>query len=275
MVKGEGSGGVRLELLNQDAEVNDGRRGGHLGPGGNLPRGHPHRDHHRDQRAPRRPLRGHQHHPRANIDPPGQGDGGAVPRPPGRRPCRSGREAESLMHRRLTFLVVLVMALLLQLTVSPEISVGVVKPDILLVATICWALFEGPGQGALFGFWRRPAGGHLLHRGPGGFGLRQDPRRLLQRGAAPAGHLQVGDLAHDHRLLRLHRCKSSISSPPGPWWAWSSGLRSVSASSPAWPSITRLITLIIYPVIRHVSRRPGGQGIDVPVIAVRCIKVWR
>ena len=56
------------------------------------------------------------------------------------------------MHRRLTFFVILVVALLLQLTVSPEISIGTVKPDILLVATICWALFEGPGQGALFGF---------------------------------------------------------------------------------------------------------------------------
>ncbi len=57
-----------------------------------------------------------------------------------------------MMHRRLTFFVVLVVALLLQLTVSPEIGIGSVKPDILLVATICWALFEGPGQGALFGF---------------------------------------------------------------------------------------------------------------------------
>jgi len=56
------------------------------------------------------------------------------------------------MHRRLTFFVILVAALLLQLTVAPEISIGTVKPDILLVATICWALCEGPGQGALFGF---------------------------------------------------------------------------------------------------------------------------
>ena len=56
------------------------------------------------------------------------------------------------MHRRLTFFVTLVVALLLQLTVAPEISIGAVKPDILLVATICWALCEGPGQGALFGF---------------------------------------------------------------------------------------------------------------------------
>lgn len=56
------------------------------------------------------------------------------------------------MHRRLTFFVTLVVALLLQLTVAPEISIGTVKPDILLVATICWALCEGPGQGALFGF---------------------------------------------------------------------------------------------------------------------------
>lgn len=56
------------------------------------------------------------------------------------------------MHRRLTFFVVLMVALLLQLTVAPEISIGVVKPDLLLVATICWALFGGAGQGALFGF---------------------------------------------------------------------------------------------------------------------------
>lgn len=56
------------------------------------------------------------------------------------------------MHRRLTFLVVLVIALLVQLTVSPEISFGVVMPDILLVTTICWALLMGPAQGAWFGF---------------------------------------------------------------------------------------------------------------------------
>jgi rod shape-determining protein MreD len=56
------------------------------------------------------------------------------------------------MHRRLIFLVTLVIALLVQLTVAPEISIGMVKPDILLVVTMCWALAEGPGQGALFGF---------------------------------------------------------------------------------------------------------------------------
>jgi hypothetical protein len=47
------------------------------------------------------------------------------------------------MHRRLTFFVVLIVALLLQLTVAPEISIGMVKPDLLLVTTICWALFGG------------------------------------------------------------------------------------------------------------------------------------
>jgi rod shape-determining protein MreD len=57
------------------------------------------------------------------------------------------------MHRRLTFFVVLIVALLLQLTVAPEISIGMVKPDLLLVTTICWALFGGSGQGALFGFF--------------------------------------------------------------------------------------------------------------------------
>lgn len=57
------------------------------------------------------------------------------------------------MHRRLIFFVVLVLALLVQLTVAPEIAIGTVRPDVLLVVTVCWALFEGPGQGALFGFW--------------------------------------------------------------------------------------------------------------------------
>ncbi len=56
------------------------------------------------------------------------------------------------MHRRLTFLVTLVIALLVQLTVAPELSIGTVRPDVLLVVTLCWALAEGPGQGALFGF---------------------------------------------------------------------------------------------------------------------------
>ncbi len=57
------------------------------------------------------------------------------------------------MQRRMTFFVVLVVALLIELTVAPEIGIGSVKPDILLVATVCWALFQGPGQGALFGFF--------------------------------------------------------------------------------------------------------------------------
>jgi len=57
------------------------------------------------------------------------------------------------VHRRLIFFVVLVLALLVQLTVAPEIAIGTVRPDVLLVVTVCWALFEGPGQGALFGFW--------------------------------------------------------------------------------------------------------------------------
>ncbi|OFW57660.1 MAG: rod shape-determining protein MreD [Actinobacteria bacterium RBG_19FT_COMBO_54_7] len=56
------------------------------------------------------------------------------------------------MHRRLFFFVTLVIALLAQLTIAPEIRIGVIKPDILLVLTVCWALVEGPGQGAIFGF---------------------------------------------------------------------------------------------------------------------------
>jgi rod shape-determining protein MreD len=57
------------------------------------------------------------------------------------------------VHRRLTFFVVLVVALLIQLTVAPEIGIGTIRPDIILVATICWALCEGPGPGAAFGFF--------------------------------------------------------------------------------------------------------------------------
>jgi len=57
------------------------------------------------------------------------------------------------MHRRLTFFVVLMLALLVQLTVAPEVSIGSVKPDVLLVTILCWALFQGPAQGALFGFF--------------------------------------------------------------------------------------------------------------------------
>ncbi len=57
------------------------------------------------------------------------------------------------MRRRLVFLGILLASLLIQLTVAPEISIGTVRPDILLVTTICWALFEGPSRGVLFGFW--------------------------------------------------------------------------------------------------------------------------
>lgn len=56
-------------------------------------------------------------------------------------------------HRRLLFAVIILVTLLLQVGVAGEVSVGSVKPDILLTATICWALFEDPRQGALFGFW--------------------------------------------------------------------------------------------------------------------------
>lgn len=55
-------------------------------------------------------------------------------------------------HRRLMLAVVLVVILLVQLTVAPELSIGSVRPDIILVATVCWALFQGPGRGAAFGF---------------------------------------------------------------------------------------------------------------------------
>lgn len=56
-------------------------------------------------------------------------------------------------HRRLLFAIILLVFLLIQVGVATEISVGSVKPDILLVATICWALLEGPSRGALFGFF--------------------------------------------------------------------------------------------------------------------------
>ena len=56
-------------------------------------------------------------------------------------------------HRRLLFAIILLVFLLIQVGVATEISVGRVKPDILLVATICWALLEGPSRGALFGFF--------------------------------------------------------------------------------------------------------------------------
>ncbi|MDY6796484.1 MAG: rod shape-determining protein MreD [Actinomycetota bacterium] len=57
------------------------------------------------------------------------------------------------MHRRLTFFLILIVTLLVQLTVSPEIGIGSVRPDVILVVTLCWALLEGAGQGALFGFF--------------------------------------------------------------------------------------------------------------------------
>ena len=56
-------------------------------------------------------------------------------------------------HRRLLLLTVITLTLLVQLTVAPELSVGSVRPDILLVATVCWALFHGPGRGTVFGFF--------------------------------------------------------------------------------------------------------------------------
>ncbi len=56
------------------------------------------------------------------------------------------------MHRRLSFFVVLIVGILLQVTVAPELSIWGVKPDFLLAMTICVALLEGPIIGALFGF---------------------------------------------------------------------------------------------------------------------------
>ena len=57
------------------------------------------------------------------------------------------------MHRRLAFFALLIASFLLQVTVIPELSVAGVKPDLILVVTVCLAVFEGPGRGAVFGFW--------------------------------------------------------------------------------------------------------------------------
>jgi rod shape-determining protein MreD len=57
------------------------------------------------------------------------------------------------LHRRAVFIVLLLVTFLLQVTVAQEITIGSVKPDLVLVVTICIALYEGPSRGALFGFW--------------------------------------------------------------------------------------------------------------------------
>lgn len=57
------------------------------------------------------------------------------------------------MHKRLVYLALLLVTFLLQVTVAQEINVGRVKPDLILVVTVCLALFEGPVRGAIFGFW--------------------------------------------------------------------------------------------------------------------------
>ncbi len=57
------------------------------------------------------------------------------------------------MHKRLVYLALLLVTSLLQVTIAQEINVGRVKPDLVLVMTVCLALFEGPVRGAVFGFW--------------------------------------------------------------------------------------------------------------------------
>ncbi len=57
------------------------------------------------------------------------------------------------MHRRLVFITLLLVTFLMQVIVAPEISIGKVKPDLLVVVTVCLGLLEGPSTGALFGFW--------------------------------------------------------------------------------------------------------------------------
>ncbi len=57
------------------------------------------------------------------------------------------------MHRRLAFIALLVVSFLVQTTLASEISIAGIKPDFILVVTVCLAVFEGPGRGAVFGFW--------------------------------------------------------------------------------------------------------------------------
>ncbi len=57
------------------------------------------------------------------------------------------------MHKRLAYLVLLVVTILLQVALAQEVNVGGVKPDFILVVTVCLALYEGPTRGAVFGFW--------------------------------------------------------------------------------------------------------------------------
>ncbi len=56
-------------------------------------------------------------------------------------------------RNRWAFIFVLLVTMLLELAVAPEIALGSVRPDILLVVLVCWALLEGSRSGAILGFW--------------------------------------------------------------------------------------------------------------------------
>ncbi|MHB8170638.1 MAG: rod shape-determining protein MreD [Thermincolia bacterium] len=56
------------------------------------------------------------------------------------------------MTRRLTLGGLLILALLLETTVLDYFSIRKVEPDVILVLVVFFALFNGPGKGALFGF---------------------------------------------------------------------------------------------------------------------------
>jgi rod shape-determining protein MreD len=47
---------------------------------------------------------------------------------------------------------ILVLLALLQVTLMPYLAVAHVRPDLVLTAVVCWALFRGPTEGAVWGF---------------------------------------------------------------------------------------------------------------------------
>lgn len=56
------------------------------------------------------------------------------------------------MERRPEFFLTLIIAALLNLTISAQIKIGNATPDIVLIATVCVGLLSGRKAGALMGF---------------------------------------------------------------------------------------------------------------------------
>jgi rod shape-determining protein MreD len=56
------------------------------------------------------------------------------------------------VRRALVLFVVVVTALLLQTTVFPELTLLNVKPELLYMVTVIFALLQGPAEGAVVGF---------------------------------------------------------------------------------------------------------------------------